>query len=112
MRLEITIKEYQTPEGISPLDKWRKKNPQARVKIDSAIARLMVGNTSSVKWLSGRPGIGEYRINWGPGIRLYLMQDGDELIILLCAGDKSAQDKDLDNAEKYRECYLKEKRGK
>jgi hypothetical protein len=25
MRLEITIKEYQTPEGISPLDKWRKK---------------------------------------------------------------------------------------
>ncbi len=40
------------------------------------------------------------------------MQDGDELIILLCAGDKSAQDKDLDNAEKYRKCYLKEKRGK
>ncbi|WP_407704476.1 type II toxin-antitoxin system RelE/ParE family toxin [Winslowiella arboricola] len=96
----------------APLAKWRKKHPQARVKIDSAIARLTAGNTSSIKWLSGRAGIGEYRINWGPGIRLYLMQDGYELIILLCAGDKSTQDKDLDNAQQYRSDYLIEKRGK
>ena len=38
-----------------------------------------MGNTSSVKWFGG---IGEYVIDWGPGYRLYLARDGDELIIL------------------------------
>ncbi|MEQ9720920.1 hypothetical protein ABQG65_06930 [Yersinia alsatica] len=59
------------------------------------------------KWLSGRPGIGEYRVNWGAGLRVYLMKDGDEIIILLSAGFKDTQDSDLDKAQSYRADYLK-----
>jgi putative component of toxin-antitoxin plasmid stabilization module len=44
-----------------------------------------MGNTSSVKWIGT---IGEYRIDWGPGYRIYLGRDGDALIILLGGGTK------------------------
>lgn len=46
-------------------------------------------------------------INWGAGLRVYLMKDGDEIIILLCAGFKVTQDSDLDKAQSYRADYLK-----
>jgi putative addiction module killer protein len=48
-----------------------------------------MGNTSSVKWFSG---IGEYRIDWGPGYRIYLAKAGDDLIILLGGGTKKASE--------------------
>jgi putative addiction module killer protein len=55
-----------------------------------------MGNTSSVKWFSG---IGEYRIDWGPGYRIYLAKDGDGLIILLGGGTKKSQRADIDRAK-------------
>jgi len=57
---------------------------------------METGNTSNVKWLSG---IGEYRIDWGPGYRIYLLKDGDELIVLLGGGTKRRQQKDIDKAK-------------
>jgi putative component of toxin-antitoxin plasmid stabilization module len=39
-----------------------------------------MGNVSLIKWTCG--GLGEHRIDWGPGYRLYLTQSGDTLIIL------------------------------
>ena len=42
-------------------------------------------------------GISELRINYGPGYRVYYLQDGDKLIVLLCGGDKSTQDDDIKN---------------
>jgi putative addiction module killer protein len=67
----------------------------AATKIATAIYRLETGNTSSVKWLGG---IGEYRIDWGPGYRIYLAKDGDSLIILLGGGTKKRQQADIDRA--------------
>ena len=49
-----------------------------------------------VKWIGG--GLGEYRIDWGPGYRLYLAQDGDELIILFVGGTKKRQRADIKQA--------------
>lgn len=51
---------------------------------------------SNVKWIGG--GLGEYRIDWGPGYRLYLAQDGDELIILFVGGTKKRQQADIKQA--------------
>lgn len=102
----MEIKYYETPEGVIPLQKWLSKNRAAISKVLAVEERLKLGNLSSVKWLSGRPGIGEYRVNWGAGLRVYLMQDGDEIIILLCAGFKDSQDKDLDKAQQFRAEYL------
>ena len=42
-----------------------------------------MGNTSAIKWFEG---IGEYRIDWGPGYRIYLAKDGESLIVLFGGG--------------------------
>ena len=62
----------------------------------TAILRLELGNVSNVKWIGG--GLGEYRIDWGPGYRLYLTKDGDELVILFVGGTKKRQQSDIDQA--------------
>jgi putative addiction module killer protein len=53
--------------------------------VAAAQVRLSQGNTSSVKWFSG---LGEYVIDWGPGYRVYLARDGEELIVLFGGGTK------------------------
>lgn len=50
-------------------------------------------------------GVLEMRIHFGPGYRIYCAQQGQTLIILLCAGDKSSQQKDIDKAKKYWKDY-------
>jgi putative addiction module killer protein len=55
-----------------------------------------MGNTSSIKWFSG---IGEYRIDWGPGYRIYLAKDADSLILLLGGGTKRTQQADIESAK-------------
>ncbi|TNV17888.1 type II toxin-antitoxin system RelE/ParE family toxin [Buttiauxella sp. B2] len=110
MEVRLNVKYYETEDGDIPLEKWLTKNKAAMAKLFAVTQRLKDGNMSSVKWLSGRPGIGEYRVNWGAGLRVYLMQDGDEIVILLCAGFKDSQDKDLARAETYRADYLRGKK--
>ena len=70
-------------------------NVQAAAKVAVAKARLELGNTSSIKWFAG---IGEYRIDWGPGYRVYLLQDGKNLIVLFGGGTKKQQQKDIKKA--------------
>jgi putative addiction module killer protein len=53
------------------------------------------GNLSSVEWFRG---IGEYRIDWGPGLRIYLAKDGLKLIMLIGGGTKKRQRRDIDQA--------------
>jgi len=69
---------------------------KARAKVQVRIERLIGGNPGDVKPV--RAGVSELRINYGPGYRVYFMQRGTELIILLAGGDKSSQAKDIDEA--------------
>jgi putative addiction module killer protein len=62
------------------------------------IDRLADGNPGDVSPVGA--GISELRINYGPGYRVYYLQGGDELIVLLCGGDKSGQDDDIKNARR------------
>ncbi len=55
-----------------------------------------MGNTSNVKWFDG---IGAYRIDWGPGYRIYLAKDGDDLILLLGGGTKKNQQAGIERAK-------------
>ena len=75
---------------------------QAAAKVSVALARLELGNTSNIKWLSG---LGEYRIDWGPGYRIYLVQDGDDLIVLLGGGTKARQQRDIEIARQLLKEY-------
>jgi putative addiction module killer protein len=61
----MKVQEYIRENGSNPYQKWFDSlDTQAAVKVAVAIARLETGNTSNIKWFDG---IGEYRIDWGPG---------------------------------------------
>jgi putative addiction module killer protein len=82
----------------------------ARAKVTRAIARLEQGNVSSVK--SVGEGVLEYRIDFGPGYRVYFGRDGEALVILLTGGTKRRQQRDLDAAHVYWRDYKQSKRGR
>ena len=92
----MEVQEYIKEDGSTPYQEWFDSlNTQAAAKVTVAKARLELGNTSSIKWFNG---IGEYRINWGPGYRIYLLQDRKNLIVLLGGGTKKQQQKDVKKA--------------
>ena len=93
----IALEEYLQDNETSPFGRWFSTlNAQAALKVSNALLRLELGNTSNIKWFEG---LGEYRINWGPGYRIYLVQEGKRLIILLGGGDKSTQKTDIKQAK-------------
>ncbi|PZD70248.1 hypothetical protein C1752_15940 [Acaryochloris thomasi RCC1774] len=93
----IELREYVRPDGSSPYRKWLSKiDAPMAIKVTAAQARLELGNLSNIKWFDG---IGEYRINWGPGVRIYLAQDGKQLIILFGGGTKKTQAADIKRAK-------------
>ena len=80
-----TVLEYLDPVGRSPYADWFDRlNAQAAAKVVVAVARLTQGNFSNVKAVGG--GVMEYKIDFGPGYRIYFEKDGDRLVILLGGG--------------------------
>ncbi|MCF8468147.1 MAG: type II toxin-antitoxin system RelE/ParE family toxin [Sneathiella sp.] len=80
-------------------DRWLVglRDRQARAKVEARIRRLSLGNPGDVKAVGG--GISEMRIDYGPGYRVYYMQRGPIVVILLCGGDKSTQARDIAKAK-------------
>jgi len=72
------------------------RDRQARVRIDVRLRRLSLGNPGDVKPIGS--GVSELRIDYGPGYRVYFLQRGPMLIILLGGGDKGSQDRDIKKA--------------
>ena len=73
------------------------RDRMGRARIDIRIRRLSLGNAGDVKPVG--EGVSELRINHGPGYRVYFMQRGELVILLLAGGDKSTQDKDIRKAK-------------
>jgi putative addiction module killer protein len=104
------IRYYVAAEGQQPFATWfADLEGVARAKVTRAIVRLEQGNFSSVK--SVGEGVFEYRIDFGPGYRVYLGQDGPTLVILLTGGTKKRQQRDIDEAHAYWQDYKRSKRG-
>jgi putative addiction module killer protein len=78
--------------------KWLRelRDRQARARIQTRIDRLQLGLAGDVRPVGG--GVSELRIDYGPGYRVYFVQRGKELVILLAGGDKRTQDRDIKTA--------------
>ena len=97
--MKMTVLEYLQQDGKSPYQRWFDQLPaQAAAKVATAKVRMELGNICAIKWFDG---IGEYRIHWGPGLRIYLARDGENIILLLGGGDKSTQRRDIARAKEH-----------
>jgi putative addiction module killer protein len=90
------LKELLLDDGSSPFARWfTTLDPTLSAKVVVALTRIESGNLSNVEWFRG---IAEYKINWGPGLRIYFGKDGEEIVILIGGGTKKTQQKDIDRA--------------
>jgi putative addiction module killer protein len=84
-------------------DRWlrRLKDRRAVARVLVRIDRLAAGNPGDVRPVGN--GVSELRIDYGPGYRVYYLQEGDRLILLLCGGNKASQDDDILAAKRIAE---------
>jgi putative addiction module killer protein len=105
----LVIRYYVAANGDEPFADWfAVLDVMARAKVARAITRMEQGNLSNVK--SVGEGVLEYRIDFGPGYRVYFGRDGDTLVILLTGGTKKRQQGDIAAAYSYWRDYKKSKR--
>ena len=72
------------------------RDQRAAARISARLFRVANGLMGDVKFFDG---IGELRIDYGPGYRVYFVRRGNRIIVLLCGGDKSTQDRDIMRAK-------------
>ena len=105
----LELRYYITSDGESPFSDWFKGlDMQAAAKVTTALVRLEQGNFSRVKTVG--EGVLEYKIDWGPGYRVYFGRDGDRLVILLTGGTKKRQQRDIEAAKTSWTDYKRRKR--
>lgn len=96
---EYLIKEF-IKEDFSPFGDWfNGLDSIAASKVTTALYRLQYGNFSNIQSVGS--GVYEYKIDFGPGYRIYFGQAGTALIILLAGGTKKTQSRDIENAKTF-----------
>jgi putative addiction module killer protein len=106
----MPVLAYMEASGRCPFRRWfANLDAQASSKITIALTRLEQGNLSNVKTVGA--GVFEYRVDFGPGYRVYFGRDGEALIILLGGGTKHRQEQDIAAAHERWADYKKRKKG-
>jgi putative addiction module killer protein len=83
----------------------RLKDRRAAARVQVRIDRLAAGNPGDVRPVGA--GVSELRVPYGPGYRVYYFRHGQQLIVLLCAGDKSTQSTDIESAQELAQLWKK-----
>ena len=105
----IEVVEYEDEQGKHPFSTWFEKlNTPAALRVRTAIARMENGNFSNVAPVG--QGVSEYKVNFGPGYRIYFGQDGKTLVVLLGGGTKKRQSQDVQYAQTHWSNYKARKR--
>jgi len=95
-------------QGVSPFGTWfNSLDAHAAAKVATALYRLEQGNLSNVKAVG--KGVSEYKLDFGPGYRIYFGQEGEKVVILLGGGSKKTQGKDIRTAQALWVEYKSEK---
>jgi putative addiction module killer protein len=97
----IELRRYQLEDGSIPLTEWLRslRDARARAQIEVRLRRVSVGNFGDCKPVG--EGVSELRVDVGAGYRVYYGKHGQELVILLCGGDKGSQQTDIACAKAY-----------
>lgn len=97
----IEVRHYRTADGRDPVAEWLEgmRDRRALAAVLLRIGRLERGLFGDCK--SVGDGVSELRIDIGPGYRLYFGRAGDQVILLLCGGDKRGQRGDIARAKRY-----------
>jgi putative addiction module killer protein len=105
----IGVRAYIDASGRCPFVRWLDRlAAPAHANVQTAIARMELGNLSNVRPVGS--GVSEYRIDFGPGYRIYFGREGDSLIILLAGGTKQRQQHDIEAAKALWREYRQRKR--
>ncbi len=102
---KLAVDAYRTSSGKEPFTEWldsiRDKTTQSRIK--KRMDRVEDGNMGDYKQLGTN--LYELRLNFGPGYRIYysiyFTESDSKTILILCAGDKSSQTRDIQRAKEY-----------
>ena len=103
------VREYLDEQGQGPFSRWfNGLDAAAAAKVTAAVARMGQGNLSNVEGVGG--GVFEYKIDFGPGYRVYFGKDGETLIILVGGGTKKRQQEDIEVAKHRWQDYKRRKK--
>jgi putative addiction module killer protein len=92
--------DYETSNAECPIRKWLNElDSTIAARIEARLKRVSLGNFGDSKPIG--EGVSELRMTFGSGYRIYFGQHGDEIVILLCGGDKSSQSNDIETAKNY-----------
>ena len=90
----LEVREYLDWKGQSPFAIWfGALNREAAARVTAALVRIRQGNLSNTKGVGS--GVFEFRIDFGPGYRIYFGKDGEQLVILVGGGTKKRQQQDI-----------------
>lgn len=95
------LRVYETEQGDAPFSFWLDslRDRAARARIKKRLDRVELGNLGDCRFVG--EGVFELRIDYGPGYRVYFAQVERLIVLLLCGGDKSTQDKDIQQAKQF-----------
>ncbi|MBD3183410.1 type II toxin-antitoxin system RelE/ParE family toxin [Candidatus Poribacteria bacterium] len=95
------IRNYVTPEGREPFEDWLDslKDKKTQALVLERLNRIRLGNPGDCKHLD--KGLYELRVHYGPGYRIYFGDLDGVIVILLCGGTKSSQNRDIKRAREY-----------
>ena len=103
--MEYELKVYETKDGKIPFNDWLLdlSDIKARQNIRARLGRMSLGNFDNCKTIDA--GISELKVDFGPGYRIYFSLIGKVVVLLLCAGSKRTQSKDIEKAKNYLQDY-------
>lgn len=97
---QFAIEYYETDTGKCPYLEWEDElTVELRAQVRKRLNRIRLGNFGDINHVEG--GIFELRIHAGAGYRIYYAKKENKIVILLCAGSKRSQDRDIAKAKKY-----------
>lgn len=105
----IEVRIYRAQDGKQPFTKWYEglKDQSIKLRIMKRLRQVKLGNFGDNKSVGA--GVFEFRFFFGKGYRVYYAKDGEMIVLLLSAGDKSTQTKDIENAKSYWQDYKERK---